>query len=92
VFWSNFKHDFKGNIWNHSLEDLQMTLSITAAAKASDNSHLYIGDGADNAPRIQLVFIGHEISLMMWVSWFLQAATTVATRRVSVALDFLVGI
>jgi hypothetical protein len=60
MFWSNFKHDFKGNIWNHSLEDLQMTLGITAAAKASDNSHLDIGHGTDDAPRIQLVSVRHN--------------------------------
>ena len=40
-----------------------MTFSITAAAKASNNSHLHIGDGTDDAPRIQLVFIAHKDSL-----------------------------
>ena len=37
-----------------------MTFSITATAKASNDSHLDIGDGTDDAPRIQLVFVRHN--------------------------------
>jgi hypothetical protein len=38
-----------------------MTLSVNSTAKASDNSHLDIGHGTDNAPRSQLVFIAYRI-------------------------------
>lgn len=37
-----------------------MTLSITAAAKASDNLGLHIGHRTNDAPRIQLVFVAHN--------------------------------
>jgi hypothetical protein len=37
-----------------------MTFSVNSAAKASNDSHLDIGHGTDNAPRIQLVFVGHN--------------------------------
>ncbi len=36
-----------------------MTLSVNSTAKASDDSHLDFREGADDAPRIQLVFVGH---------------------------------
>ncbi len=37
-----------------------MTLCVNSKAKASDDSHLDVGDGTDNAPRIQLVFVAHK--------------------------------
>jgi len=38
-------------------------LSVNSTAKASDDSHLYVGHGTDDAPRIQLVFVAHKDSL-----------------------------
>jgi hypothetical protein len=40
-----------------------MSLCVNSTAKASDDSHLDVGDGTDNAPRIQLVFIAHKDSV-----------------------------
>jgi hypothetical protein len=40
-----------------------MTLSVNSAAKASDDSHLDIGHGTDDAPRIQFVFVAHKDSV-----------------------------
>ena len=40
-----------------------MSLCVNSSAKASDNSHLDSRHGTDDAPRIQLVFVGHKDSL-----------------------------
>jgi len=53
LFWRHIKHDFKGNCWHHSLEDLQMPLGVNSAAKASDNWGAHVGEGADDAPGME---------------------------------------
>jgi hypothetical protein len=40
-----------------------MFLSVNSTAKAPDDSHLYIRERTDDAPRIQLVFVAHKDSL-----------------------------
>jgi len=40
-----------------------MSLRVNSTAKASNDSHLDIGHGTDDAPRIQLVFIAHKDSV-----------------------------
>jgi hypothetical protein len=42
-----------------------MTLCVNSTAKASDDSPLDVGDGTDNAPRSQLVFIAHKDSVRL---------------------------
>jgi hypothetical protein len=47
-----------------------MTLRVNSTAKASDDSHLDIGHRTDDAPRIQLVFVGHGVFwAVLEVAW-----------------------
>ncbi len=42
-----------------------MSFGITTAAKAADNAILHVWELANDAPRIELIFIGHDALLVI---------------------------
>jgi hypothetical protein len=53
LIWHYVKNNFKGNAGNHLLENSQMSFGVYSAAKASDDEGTHIGEGTDDAPRIE---------------------------------------
>ena len=47
------KNNFKGDAGHDLLEDSQMPLGVNSTAKAPDDESSHIGEGADDAPRIE---------------------------------------
>ncbi len=65
-----------------------MSLRVNSTAKASDNSHLYIGEGTDDAPRIQLVFVAHGVFwIVLEVAWVVERLTGLRDKYTLIRLS-----